>query len=120
MAIRAKILSGTVPAGTRVNFLSDPILRSHRPIALLLGTSVTVIGSNHTVFLTRSDTPVPRPQPGDPPAFEIIEMQTHGTALITIPLTISTFIEPPVRFAFSFFNNATTTASVIAAYIYEE
>jgi hypothetical protein len=120
MAIRAKTLSGTVPTGTRGNFLSDQILRPHRPIAVLLWTSVSATGSTYTAFLTRSDTAIPRPQPGDPPAFEIIEMQAFGSNPLTIPLTTATFIEPPTRFAFSFFNNAAATATVVATYIYEE
>jgi hypothetical protein len=120
MAIRAKTLTGSVAAGTRGNFLSDQILRPHRPIAVLLWTSLSATGSTYTAFLTRSDTSIPRPQPGDPPAFEIIEMQTLGTNPLTIPLTTGIFIEPPVRFAFSFFNNGTSTATVTATYIYEE
>jgi hypothetical protein len=120
MAIRAKTLTGSVAAGMRGNFLSDPILRPHRPIAVLLWTSASAVGSNYTVFVTRSDTPAPRPQPGDPPAFEIIELQTLGTNPVTIPLATGVLIEPPVRFAFSFQNNSASGVLVVAAYIYEE
>jgi len=120
MAIKALSLSGSVAPGSRANFLSPPILRPHRPIAALLWTSVSATGSTYSVFLTRSDTPVPSPQPGDPPAFEILNMQTPHTNLVSIPLTTAQIIEPPVRFAFSFFNNSASAATVVATYIYEE
>jgi hypothetical protein len=120
MAIRTKTLTGLVPAGQRGNFLSDQILRPHRPIAVLLWTDTHEIGSTYTVFLTRSDTPVPAPQPGDPIAFEIVNMQTPGANPITIPVTSTETFEPPLRLALSFFNNAASSANVMAIYFYEE
>jgi hypothetical protein len=120
MALRTKVLQGSVAAGERGNFLSDAVLRPHRPIAVLLWTDTHDIGSTYTVFLTRSDTPIPAPQPGDPPAFEIINMQTPGANPITIPVTSTETFEPPLRLALSFFNNAAATANVMAVYFYEE
>jgi len=120
MALRTKVLQGSVAASSRGNFLSDQILRPHRPIAVLLWTDTHEIGSTYTVFLTRSDTPIDRPQPGDPIAFEIINMQTPGANPITIPLTSTETFEPPLRLALSFFNNAASDANVMAIYFYEE
>ena len=120
MAIKTKVLQGSVPAGTRGNFLSSPILRPHRPIAVLLWTDVHAIGSTYTVFLTRSDTPVPAPQPGDPVAFEVIDLQTPGANPITLPINSTEVFEPPLRFALSFNNGAGVTANVLSVYFYEE
>jgi len=120
MAIRALSLTGSVAAGQRGNFLSQQILRPHRPLAVLLWTDTHAIGSTYTVFLTRSDTPVPSPQPGDPPSFEVINLQTPGANPITVPLGVTGIIEPPIRLALSFFNNAASAANVLAVYFYEE
>ena len=120
MALRTKVLQGSVPAATRGNFLSSPILRPHRPIAVLLWTDTHAIGSTYTVFLTRSDTPVPTPQPGDPVAFEVIDLQTPGANPITLPIHSTEVFEPPLRFALSFNNGAGVTANVLSVYFYEE
>lgn len=120
MALRTKVLQGSVAASSRGNFLSEQILRPHRPIAVLLWTDTHAIGSTYTVFLTRSDTPVSAPQPGDPVAFEVINMQTPGANPITIPVTSTETFEPPLRLALSFFNNAESAANVMAIYFYEE
>ncbi len=119
MAIRAVSLTGSVEATSRSNFLSAPIMQRHRPVAVLVWASASETGSSFSVFLTKSDTPVPEPQVGDPNAFELLNIQTYGTNVFSTPLGLTTSVDPPVRFAFSFYNAAASAATVVATYIYE-
>jgi hypothetical protein len=120
MAIKAVSLTGTVAASSRGNFLSPQILTRHRPIAAMLWTSTSAIGSRYSIFLTRSEVAVDVPQAGDPSEFQILDVPTPGTNLVIIPFAVQTIVEPPVRFNFSFYNAATSEATVVATYVYEE
>lgn len=112
-------LSGTVAAATRGDFLSALITQRHRPVAILFWTNTSEVGSNFSVFLTKSDTEVSEPQPGDPDAFALLNIQTYGTNVFSAPLAQTTIVDPPVRFALSFYNAAATAALIVATYLYE-
>ena len=120
MAIKAVSVTGSVAATSRGNFLSPPILTRHRPVAAMLWTSLSATGSKYSIFLTRSEVAVDIPQVGDPPVFQILDVQTPGTNLVIIPFAVQTIVEPPIRFNFSFYNAATSAATVVATYVFEE
>jgi len=119
MAVKAVSLTASVPATTRVNLLSQPIMERHRPVSLLFWTSVSATGSKFSAFLTKSPTPVSEPQVGDPPAFQLLDVQTYGTNVFSTPLAMTTYVDPPVRFAFSFYNASSSAATIVVTYLYE-
>ena len=120
MAIKAVSLSGSVAASSRGNFLSPPILTRHRPVAILLWVNSAGLGSKYSVFLTKSETPVEMPQVGDPPVFQLLDIQAPAANLVVIPLSVQTIVEPPVRFNLSYFNYTSSSVTVTATYVYEE
>jgi len=121
MAIRAITIAEFVPVQTRSNFLSPPIKRPHRPIAIVLFSNFPYGDSRWNVFLTKSDTPIATPQPGDPDAFIILDLQAVQTVRTVIPLTTTATIEANVRLAVSFYNNRIDSPDyIVATYIYEE
>jgi len=119
MAVKAVSLTGTVAAGSTGNFLSPPILERHRPVSILVWSSVSATGSKFSAFLTKSPTPISEPQVGDPPAFMLLNVQVYGTNVFSTPLAMTTYVDPPVRLAFSFYNAATSEATVVVTYLYE-
>jgi len=119
MAVKAMSLRGTVAAGETGNFLSPVIHERHRPVSILVWTSVSATGSTFSSFLTKSENPVSEPQVGDPPAFMLLNVQTYGTNVFSTPLAMTTIVSEPVRLAFSFYNAATSEAVVVVTYVYE-
>jgi len=119
MAVKAVSLTGSVPAGETRNFLSPVIHERHRPVSILVWASVSETGSKFSAFLTKSPVPVSEPQVGDPHAFLLLNVQVYGTNVFSTPLALTTFVDGPVRLAFSFTNAAASAATVVVTYLYE-
>lgn len=120
MAIKAITVAGTAEANTRTNFLSPPIRTPFRPLALIVQWNASNVDDSFSVFLTRSDTPVSEPQPGDPPTLGALDLKTVVTAGTTfsVPITTTTKLEPPLRLALSYNNTDATTSRTVQAILF--
>lgn len=120
LVLRSISLTASVAASSTATLLSPEIKRKHRPLAILFWAAASATGSWFSIFVTRSETPVSEPQPGDPPIIWANRVQTFGTNPITIPTFVQEAIEEGTRIACVFFNNATSAATIVLLYIYQE
>ncbi len=119
MAVKAVSLTATVDASSQTVLLSPTIHERHRPVSFLFWISVSATGSWFSAFLTRQPTEPTSPQPGDPDAFYLPQVQTYGTNVFATPLATVTIVDPPVRLALVVNNAAASAARVVATYLYE-
>ncbi len=110
MAVRAISVGGTATANTRTNFLSEEIKSRARLLAVVVSWSGAAADDSFNVFTTRSPTPVPEPQPGDPPILSALNVRpiVLGGAALAIPIQLWRLVEPPFRIALSYNNTSTT------------
>lgn len=121
MAIKAVQAGGTAAAGARTNFLSPEVLEPARLLNVVIMWSGATAGDSFRVFLTRSSSPVDAPQPGDPSAFEALDITqaVTATSAVVIPLMKARLIQPPFRLALSYNNTGASAVTVTATLYYD-
>lgn len=112
-------MTGSIAASSQAAFLSRVIPERHRPIMFLFWISASETGSWFSAFLTKQETAVTEPQPGDPPAFHIERAQTFGTNLVPINLAGQTIVEPATKVCVVVNNASASDATFTAMYVYE-